>query len=360
MADPKQSLLFIPDITGFTEFVSRTEIEHGQHIISELLEVILDANELSMEVAEIEGDAVLFYLSGEVPSVTALVDQAKKMFIDFHDHLKDYENKRICQCGACCGATNLSLKFIVHQGVIGFTNVKNQSKPYGSDLVLAHRLLKNNLSDREYILFTKDFFPALDQSNSQMEDWVTERGGKQEYEKFGEVCYRSISLEPLQRYVKIPPPYKPPIKEKRPFKARIFIEKPFTTVFEVVTELDHRLKWNDGVQKLEYKKDRVNRIGTKHRCVFNFGFADFETISDHRGKEKVAYGERIESLRALKALNIYYIMEARNGGTELEIEAHFIPLPLIGWLVTPFMRWQFTKQLAKTGSRIKKVAEEQF
>lgn len=313
-----------------------------------------------MEVAEIEGDAVLFYIPGMVPTATALIGQAKKMFVEFHDHLKDYENKRICQCGACCGATHLSLKFIVHQGVIGFTHVKNKAKPYGSDLVLAHKLLKNNVADREYILFTKDFFPALDQSKDKAEDWVKEKQGKMHYEKFGEVCYRSVSLEPLQQLVKIPPPYKPPIKEKRPFKTRVFIEKPFATVFEVITDLDHRLKWNDEVRKLEYEKDRVNRIGTKHRCVFNFGFADFETISDHRGKEKVAYGERIESLKSLKALNVYYIMEARNGGTALEIEAHFIPLPFIGWLIIPFIRWPFTKQLAKTGARIKRVAEQEF
>ena len=56
-----KSLLFIPDITGFTEFVNNTEIEHGQHIISELLEKIIDSNELSMEISEVEGDAVLFY-----------------------------------------------------------------------------------------------------------------------------------------------------------------------------------------------------------------------------------------------------------------------------------------------------------
>ena len=55
---PSKSLLFVPDITGFTKFVNNTEIDHSQHIISELLENIIDSNQLDLEVSEIEGDAV--------------------------------------------------------------------------------------------------------------------------------------------------------------------------------------------------------------------------------------------------------------------------------------------------------------
>ena len=42
--------IFIPDITGFTSFVNQTEIEHSQHIISELLEVIIDSEYYKWDV----------------------------------------------------------------------------------------------------------------------------------------------------------------------------------------------------------------------------------------------------------------------------------------------------------------------
>ena len=35
-----KGLLFIPDISGFTRFVSETEIEHSRLIIQELLEAL--------------------------------------------------------------------------------------------------------------------------------------------------------------------------------------------------------------------------------------------------------------------------------------------------------------------------------
>ena len=56
-----RGLLFIPDISGFTRFVTETEIGHSRLIIQELLEVLINANESGLEVSEIEGDAILFY-----------------------------------------------------------------------------------------------------------------------------------------------------------------------------------------------------------------------------------------------------------------------------------------------------------
>lgn len=52
--------LFIPDISGFTSFVSATEINHSRHIIAELLEITINSDGCGMQVSEIEGDAVLF------------------------------------------------------------------------------------------------------------------------------------------------------------------------------------------------------------------------------------------------------------------------------------------------------------
>ncbi|MGD9329449.1 MAG: hypothetical protein PVH48_10815, partial [Cyclobacteriaceae bacterium] len=42
-----ESLILIPDISGFTEFVNNTEITHSQHIISEYL---LFSNHFAKEI----------------------------------------------------------------------------------------------------------------------------------------------------------------------------------------------------------------------------------------------------------------------------------------------------------------------
>src|SRR5690606_36811612 len=82
-----RGLIFIPDISGFTRFVSNTDVEHSRYIIQELLETIINANEIGLSVSEVEGDAVLFYKYGEPPGINILYEQVKKMFCNFLRHL---------------------------------------------------------------------------------------------------------------------------------------------------------------------------------------------------------------------------------------------------------------------------------
>lgn len=157
----KNAIIFIPDISGFTKFVSETEISHSQHIIRELLEVILDANIINLSVSEIEGDAILFYKIGSLPSFAELSDQIKVMFTKFHEQLHLIERDRVCHCGACSTAINLTLKFLTHSGEITESKIKEHKKLMGKDIIIAHRLLKNNIESDEYILITENFCKRL-------------------------------------------------------------------------------------------------------------------------------------------------------------------------------------------------------
>ena len=196
------SLLVIPDISGFTAFVNTTEINHSQHIISELLELLIDTNELDMTVSEIEGDAVFFYKKNSVPELNQVIAQAKTMFINFHNHLRKYESQRLCDCGACSTASRLSLKVIAHCGELGFIKVKDFQKPHGSEVILAHRLLKNDIKNDEYLLLTEPMFRSnADSKLNGDASWVAFKEGKSTYEDLGEVKYKFISLSPLHRFV---------------------------------------------------------------------------------------------------------------------------------------------------------------
>src|SRR6476620_1141940 len=93
-------LLFIPVISGFTKFVNETEIEHSRYIIEELLENIINSNQISLNISEIEGDAVLFYRFGKTPSLKEICDQVEHMFCNFQKQIKNYEARRVCQCSA--------------------------------------------------------------------------------------------------------------------------------------------------------------------------------------------------------------------------------------------------------------------
>jgi hypothetical protein len=73
------------------------------------------------------------------------------MFENFHKQLKIIERDTVCPCGACQTASDLSLKCIVHYGTIKEIKVAHFTKATGLDMVIAHRLLKNQIGVPEYI-----------------------------------------------------------------------------------------------------------------------------------------------------------------------------------------------------------------
>ncbi len=320
----QKALLFIPDISGFTEFVHHTEVYHSKHIISELLEVLLDANVTGLQLAEIEGDALFMYKLCSAPDIEELDTQVKQMYIAFHTHLKRYEYERICQCGACSSAYNLSLKFVAHFGDVDFIKVKNIIKPYGSNVIKVHRLLKNDILASEYSLITKSIFKKSKIENEQS---IISR-----YD-FGEIEYTFKTLSHLKKEL----PYVAPIPHDAPKHKLFYISKtikiPVLDLYEIVSNFDYRLLWVKGVDALEYEKNKVNRAGIKHQCLFDKrSEIDQITIKKEAKPNQWVYGESTNQAPFTKSLSLYHILEdVGDGVTKLEVEAYadFKPFGII-------------------------------
>ncbi len=348
------SLLFIPDISGFTKFVNETELNHSQHIISELLEVIIDSNELNLTVAEIEGDAILFFKPREVPGIQALVAQAKKMFVNFHNHLQLYQTQRICDCGACTSAAELTLKFVVHAGNdMQLIKVKDFEKPHGGDVILAHRLLKNTVDSNEYALFTQQLLNG----SSPSTEWAEAATGQSEYDAIGKVDYSYISMERLHELVEPPSPKKLLKKSDNPVVCEIYIDKPVKDVFPIIVDFDHRLKWSDGLDSLEYNEKEINRVGSTHKCMVNNKLIEFETVTNNFGEDKLVYGERNVDPPLVREFTNYFIVSKQGKGTHIRNEFHYVPRPFLGRLVVPVFRLGVRKVMGKALKAIKEVCE---
>lgn len=311
------ALIFIPDISGYTEFITQTEIRHSKHIISELLEIIISGNTLSMKVSEIEGDAVLFYRIGDAPSLNEIIEQVKRIFIDFHTHLKVIQRDNVCQCGACRSAINLSLKFIVHYGVLSETVIGNFLKIIGSDVILAHRLLKNNLNVREYLLLTENYW---EKSNADENATI-------EIEAFGDHTEAIANFENIKlKYAelsslreKIPEPM---LSEKNKFykekpDAQVEIEAPMMLVHELLTDIDAKLEYVPGIKKVT-GSSKINRVNTSHTCVFDDLEIHFVTLSNENRRKEISYTEEAD-LSIGPGFISDYRMKETHLGTNLEV-----------------------------------------
>jgi uncharacterized protein YndB with AHSA1/START domain len=300
MAQPTTStaqptLLFIPDISGFTQFVHETEITHSQHIIQELLEILIDANEINLIISEIEGDAILFYREGKPPTAVELLSQVQRMYVRFHAHLKKYESHRICQCGACSRANNLKLKFIVHYGQISKNRVKEYSKLFGKDVIVAHRLLKNEISHQEYVLLTHQLINFC-ASWVELEQvaWAPPEPGESHYD-FGKAQYCYITLLPLMMHVP-----EPAIEEyslsgatRKMLEYETVIEAPIDMVFNVLSDLSVRHQWLVSLKRSDTLNSKIARNGSTHRCVIKEDESDpfFVSHNFQVGKDLITFTE---------------------------------------------------------------------
>ena len=260
-----KGLLFIPDISGFTRFVTETEIGHSRLIIQELLEILINANESGLEISEIEGDAILFYKFGDPPPLDALYKQVEKMFCAFHQNLKAYEMHRYCQCKACISVSALTLKVITHYGEFAGYNVKNFSKLIGKDVLVAHQLLKNDLPQHEYWIITRNL--SGDSQPADFAKWMR-WSSSVKHSEHGDIPFLYTQLGPLRD--EIVPGNTVLFRMEDKVKV-LSVEKEYdadiVTMFHATGDFQYRNRWQEGVKEVEIVSHFLPRVGMKCRCV---------------------------------------------------------------------------------------------
>ncbi|EPR71686.1 DUF2652 domain-containing protein [Cyclobacterium qasimii] len=264
ITDSNTGIIFIPDISGFTQFIKQTEISHSQHIITELLELIIKETGEEFSVSEIEGDAVLFYNTNSSPDFEKLTQLCIRIFKKFHQHLKYYARDRICQCGACNSTEKLSLKFILHSGTITRYEVGGHQKLLGEDVIVAHRFLKNNIKQPEYILFSENFIKASKIEATQLE---TLSMNEEKLEGLGNTIFYYQPLRSYKEHIEEPPPRSaiafPQIKTGRMVEI---LAQPKELLL-MLAEPDHRIKWMKSLKRITLRDQKINRILSSHECL---------------------------------------------------------------------------------------------
>lgn len=348
-----KGLLFIPDISGFTKFVTETEISHSRLIIQELLELLINANQTGLEISEVEGDAILFYKFGEVPDLQDLYKQVEKMFSDFHRYLAAYDVRRFCQCKACTAAVDLTLKVISHYGEFTSYNVKNFKKLLGKDVIVAHQLLKNDIEQHEYWLVTE----SLSQSHQpgMFSQWMQWNSSGKKTES-GAIPFHYTQLTPLKNEL----PTEPAVQPEFPQKTKVLslsreYDAHIITLFHATGDFNYRPRWKEGVIKVEEVSHFLPRVGTKCRCITRSG----ETIITMSGYSfnpvKVQFSETDETKQTAARYTLESITPER---TRLTVD-YYIPKSITGKIAfTFFNKNKITASLERSLARMTDLVKD--
>ena len=160
------TLLLIADIAGYTRFMKMhdTSLVHAQQIIADLLEAVIDAAGPSLRLAKLEGDAAFFYMPSPAdgaPAATLIEDRTAAIYRAFHARAADIKANTLCPCDGCQQAGNLKIKLVGHAGGVAVQKVKRLTELAGVDVIVVHRMLKNDVPVSEYLLVTKPVHAML-------------------------------------------------------------------------------------------------------------------------------------------------------------------------------------------------------
>lgn len=149
--------MVIADIGGYTRYLSGVELEHSTDVLADLLQTVVDALEPNFRVAKVEGDAVFVYDQGEADG-SVLVDALTGAYIAFMRRRRTVLQLTTCPCDACRSIGELGLKIVAHRGDYATHQIAGGTELVGRDVILVHRLLKNDVVERtgfgEYALYT--------------------------------------------------------------------------------------------------------------------------------------------------------------------------------------------------------------
>ena len=162
---PETGLLVIADLTGYTAYLSRGEIEHAPTIAGDLLETIVGRLEPPFRLAKFEGDAAFLYVEDGRAQPSLLTDALEASYIAFRRRLRSIETATACTCNACNLAPRLDLKLVVHHGPYVRTPIAGRDELAGSSVIVVHRLLKGTTAESArsngFALFTSAAVEAL-------------------------------------------------------------------------------------------------------------------------------------------------------------------------------------------------------
>ena len=287
MAETNATIL-IPDISGFTEFVTTTELSHSTLAINMLIDAIVSAVGEEYEISEIEGDAVLMIKKDPPPSKKQILDTCLKIFNAFHFQRKWMQDYTICPCGACQALVNLSLKFVVHHGPLAEIKVGRFIKHSGTEMIVAHRLLKNSINNNEYLLLTDRLLQQVDDSYEVMElDWIK---SSEEYASIGKVDYSFSLLSKARQNVPAPPIPPSFYQADNTGFIETLIAANFMDVYMTVMNIPARQMWLPDLQKVE--QDTPNAfVGSMHHCTFNDYRAVVSPLKMSVSAQEIVYAE---------------------------------------------------------------------
>lgn len=139
----------ITDISGYTEYLTKSELEHAHATLQSLFDAQLANIKFPLHISGFRGDAIFMYVpETEFINPQSLVETLENQYIVFSETLQQMVLNTTCQCNACKNIKFLDLKAAVHYGEYLIQKLGDKEELLGADVIVPHRMLKNTVVEK--------------------------------------------------------------------------------------------------------------------------------------------------------------------------------------------------------------------
>jgi len=156
----KKGFFILTDISGYTEFLTKSELDHAQDALQGLFDVQLAHINHPFVISGFRGDAIFMYVpETNVCTAQTLLEALENIYFVFADTLRQMIFNTTCTCRACKNMSKLDLKMVIHYGEYAIQKLGDREELLGADVIVPHRMLKNDVIEQtgieSYALFSE-------------------------------------------------------------------------------------------------------------------------------------------------------------------------------------------------------------
>ncbi|HKS18823.1 MAG TPA: DUF2652 domain-containing protein [Bradyrhizobium sp.] len=358
----QKGFLLIADITGYTMFLTRSELEHAQGILDALFKSIFAEIKAPIVLSNLQGDAALTHLPDtNLPQRQFPLDAIERIYCSFANTLAAMRLNTTCTCNACRNINQLDLKFFLHHGEYATQEMAGRTELQGAEVIRLHRLMKNSVTAatgiKAYALVTEQAADAI----GLPEFFVAAIRHVENIGEFGDtVCY-VYDLAPVfarwraSRRIVVQP------DEPLAFESmEIDLPVPPAVAWAYVTDVERKVRWQQGVDGMTMTGLSRGRIGTgsTQHCAHGEG-STLHDIVDWRPFDYVTWHIRLPMGAIVRQTAELTPLEG--GGTHLSLRCARPEAknPVATMLVRALTRLAMVKKLVSE-QRASKVALERM
>lgn len=250
----------IADISGYTGYVVDSPLVHAEDVLTDVTALVVEHLGQVLSLNKQEGDAIFGYALDGALDGAMLLDTIEECYFSFRNRLVGIERATSCDCKACSKLPDLDLKFVVHAGEFIRRPVASGEELTGAAVIVAHRLLKNEVGAKGYALLSADAATSLGLDP----DRLGLRAHVEQFEDVGQVAGWVTDLEArwqtelAQRRTVVG-------SREAEFEFEVHLPLPPPATWELLTSPAKRVLWQGRVE--EQAESGRRGPGTTSFCV---------------------------------------------------------------------------------------------